>query len=142
MVRRTMFLCATLAAAVWMLACGGGKSTPTSPTTNTNTPPASTGSNTLTIAIQSSSGAQAFAPNPAAAGQGQMVMWRNSDSVTHHIVANDGSFDTGDIVPGASSSPRTFAAGVNYHCTLHTNMIGAIGVAAEPPPDCTGPYCS
>jgi plastocyanin len=139
MARRTMFLCATLAVAVLVMACGGGKSTPTSPTNTA--PPAATGSNALTIAIQSSSGAQAFSPNPAAVGQGQAVAWRNSDSVTHHIVANDGSFDTGDIAPGGTSAQRTFAAGVNYHCTLHTNMVGAIGVAAAPPPDCTGPYC-
>jgi hypothetical protein len=32
--------------------------------------------------------------------------------------------------------------GTNYHCSLHTTMVGAIGVAAEPPPECTGPYCS
>jgi hypothetical protein len=32
-----------------------------------------------------------------------MVTFKNSDSVTHRVVLNDGSLDTGNIAPGASS---------------------------------------
>ena len=72
-----------------------------------------------------------------------MVMWRNDNGVTHRIVANDESFDTGDIVAGATS--RMVPAppgGLNYHCSIHpTTMFGAIsGAGGEAPPPCTV-YC-
>lgn len=122
-------------------ACGGGSdngSTPTSPTSS-----GGSGSAAVTIAIVATSGAQSFSPNPAPQSQGSTVAWRNSDGLVHRIVANDGSFDTGNIAPGATSQAVTPAAGgINYHCSLHPNMVGAIGSAqGEAPPPCTGPYC-
>jgi hypothetical protein len=50
---------------------------------------------------QGNLGAQSFSPNPATQSHGG-VAWHNSDSATHRIVSNDGSFDTGDIAPGAT----------------------------------------
>jgi len=121
---------------------GGGYDSPTTPT-----PAASDGSATtasVTISIVTTGTANSFTPNPASQAQGRTVAWRNSDGVTHRIVANDGSFDTGDIAPGATSRAVTPAvAGVNYHCSLHPSMVGAIGSQqGEAPPACTGPYCS
>jgi plastocyanin len=87
-------------------------------------------------------GTQSFSPNPATAG-GQMVVFRNSDSIVHRVRLNDGTIDTGDIAPGATS--RAFQmpmAGTNYHCPLHPDMVGAVnGSAGAPPPTCEGPYC-
>ena len=54
-----------------------------------------------TISILGERGSQSFSPNQAFPW-GQMIMWRNDNGVTHRIVANDGSFDTGDIVAGAT----------------------------------------
>jgi plastocyanin len=140
MLKRTILACASLAVILSAVACGGKYSAPTSPST---TPPAgNTTSNAVTIDIRSITGAQSFAPNPAAVNQGQMVAWHNSDGQTHRIVANDGSFDTGNIAPGATSNGVSMPRGTNYHCSLHTTMVGAIGVAAQPPPECIGPYCS
>ena len=69
----------------------------------------------------------------------QTIAWRNTDGVVHRIVANDGSFDTGDIAPGATSAPRTLTAdGANYHCSIHPGMVGAINSAAGAPPPCSG----
>ncbi len=132
--------CASLAAILSAMACGGKSSAPTSP--STNPAPGNNTSTALTIDIRSITGAQSFAPNPAAVNQGQMVAWRNGDSQTHRVVANDGSFDTGNIAPGATSAGLPMSRGTNYHGSLHTTMVGAIGVASEPPPECTGPYCS
>jgi plastocyanin len=75
--------------------------------------------------------------------QGSSVAWHNNDGTTHRIVANDGSFDTGNIAPGATSSAvRPAAAGANYHCSIHPSMTGAIGSQqGTAPPECTGPYC-
>jgi plastocyanin len=88
-------------------------------------------------------GAQSFSPNPASAG-GQMVVFRNADSIPHRVLLNDGSVDTGDIAPGATSrAVRMPDNGTNYHCSLHPTMIGAVNpVAGGPPPMCEGIYCA
>ena len=80
---------------------------------------------------------------PRLDGDGGTVAWANRDSAVHRIVANDGSFDTGDISPGATSRAITVSgSGANYHCSIHPAMIGAIGAAqGQPPPPCTGQYC-
>ena len=131
---------AVLAIAVAAAGCsGGGGDSPTTPTS----PSPAGGTSTVTISIVATSGAQSYNPNPANQTQGATVAWRNGDSVIHRIVANDGSFDTGDLAPGVTSRAQSVAAaGVNYHCSLHPEMIGAIGSArGEPPPPCTGQYC-
>jgi plastocyanin len=121
----------TTAAAITMFACGGS-STPTTPST----------SNAMTITITRQNGAQSFSPNPASAG-GQMVVFRNNDSVTHHVALNDGVVDTGDIAPGATSRAVQMPAnGTNYHCTIHLDMIGSVNAASgAAPPPCEGVYC-
>jgi plastocyanin len=118
---------------VCVTACGGSKGTPTSPT--------ATGS-TFTITVMRQAGVQSFSPNPANAG-GEMVVFRNADTITHRVRLNDLSIDTGDILPGASSRPvRMPASGTNYHCSLHPTMIGSVsGAGGQPPPPCEGPYC-
>ena len=112
--------------------CGGGSSTPSAPAPSPGTP--------VTITIVGERGAQSFSPNPATAA-GRSVVFRNNDSIVHRVRLNDLSIDTGDIAPGATSRAVTMpAAGTNYHCFLHPAMVGAVGVAAAPPP-CTGIYC-
>jgi plastocyanin len=49
-------------------------------------------------------GNTSFSPNPVTASSTQTAVWTNADSVIHRIVANDGTFDTGNIAPGASSA--------------------------------------
>lgn len=111
--------------------CGGSSS---------STAPSST--STPTINIVGQSGAQAFSPNPASFA-GQQIVFKNSDSVTHRVVLNDGSIDTGDIAPGATSRAVTMpASGTNYHCSTHPGMIGGISAASGTPPTCEGIYCS
>jgi plastocyanin len=121
------------AAALSVATCGSSSSTPTSPTA---TPSA------VTITVNGQNGAQSFSPNPATAA-GQMVVFRNADSVVHHIVLNDGTVDTGDIAPGQTSrAVQMPAAGTNYHCSLHPTMVGAVNASAgAPPPPCEGIYC-
>ena len=124
-----------LAVALALTACGGDSS-------GSPSAPAPT-SNVSTISILGERGSQSFSPNPASAG-GQMVVWRNDDGVTHRIVANDGSFDTGDLGAGATSTAVQPAAdGLNYHCSIHpTTMFGAIGGGGgAAPPACESVYC-
>jgi plastocyanin len=83
------------------------------------------------IGITGINGAQSFSPNPASASPGQTITWKNNDGFTHHIVADNGSFDTGNITGGATSTAITVGAtNVSYHCSIHPSMIGSINVSA------------
>jgi plastocyanin len=133
-----------LAAVALLLTAGcGGSSSPTSPTSSGGGSTGGGTSGAVTISISATAGANSFTPNPATQNTTGAVMFRNADGVVHRIVANDGSFDSGDIAPGATSrSLPAPAAGTNYHCSLHPAMIGAIGgQQGEAPPACTGLYC-
>lgn len=118
-------------------ACGGSDSMP--PPTTPSPSPQPTSS--TAIAIVGDRGNQSFTPNPSPTSGG-MASWRNTDNQVHRIVSNDGTFDTGNIGAGQTSAPKAVpAAGMNYHCSIHPGMIGAINADAGPPPPCTGIYC-
>ena len=130
----------SVACIIALVACGAigsacAKSNPGGPSTSTSTVP--------TINIVGQNGTQAFNPNPAGFG-GQTVAFKNNDTITHRVLLNDGSVDTGDIAPGATS--RTVQMpndGTNYHCAIHPGMIGAVAASfGAPPPACSGQYCS
>jgi plastocyanin len=100
-------------------------------------------SGVVTINVVAIDGAQSFSPNPASLPVGQMVVWHNVDSITHHVVLNDQSIDTGDLLPGASSQPMTIAAaGGQYHCSIHPVMVGSLNQdTSNVPVPCQGGYC-
>ena len=128
-----------LSGAIFVLAawgCSGGSGGSTSAPSSTPAPTTTTSSNATTVNITGQNGAQSFNPNPAPITQGSLVMWHNQDGTVHHIVMNDGSFDSGDIMPGATSpTMKLSSAGGSYHCTLHpTTMFGSINVATDPAP--------
>jgi plastocyanin len=139
-------------AALWAVSCGGGggggsySPAPTAPSTSTGSGGSgSTGSTAnVTVNIVGSAGAAAFSPNPASAAAGQTVGFKNNDSTVHHLVADNGSWDAGDIAPGATKTVSvTSAAAVNFHCTIHPTMVGSINGATAPPdptPNPSGGY--
>ena len=131
-----------LAAAVVAAGCGGGgsNSTPTSPTSaggGTSSTP-----NVVTITIKGVNGKLSFDPNPASVAAGQLVAFRNADSVEHQITLDDNSLKTAIIAPGATSATLAVgAANTAYHCAIHPSMVGSFNSAVTPePPPCTG-YC-
>ena len=68
-----------------------------------------------------------------------MLIWHNTDSITHHIVLDDGSLDTGNIPPGTSSLALRLASnGATYHCSIHPSMVGSINTATLPSNPPTG----
>ncbi len=85
-------------------------------------------------------GSQSFAPNPATVSPGQTVAFRNNDSTTHRIVGDSGGFDTGNLAPGATSSPIAISstAAVPYHCAIHPSMVGTINGSTSNPPSGPG----
>jgi len=110
---------------------------------NPSTPTPST-PGVVTINVVAVNGAQSFSPNPASIPAGQMVVWHNVDGITHHVVLNDRSVDTGDLAPGASSQPMAIAAaGGQYHCTIHPVMVGSVNQdTSNTPAPCQGAYCN
>ncbi|MGE5358843.1 MAG: hypothetical protein ACM3NQ_07465 [Bacteroidales bacterium] len=130
--RTTAFLAALAASAVLLAACGSS----TGVTMPTPVGGGSGGSANLTITIVGMNGSQSFSPNPASVTQGQTVAFRNADSTTHHIVQDQGAFDTGNLAPGATSAPIMIssASAMPYHCSIHPSMVGVInGTSAGSP---------
>jgi plastocyanin len=100
--------------------CGGyAAPPPAAPTTPAAAPPG-----TIVITILGINGDMSFSPNPVAITPGQPIVWHNADSVAHRVVFNDGEVDTGNIGPGASSTPMGAVAAGPYHCSIHPVMVG------------------
>ena len=144
--RRPRSFALAIACAFITASCGGsgGSSTPTQPTTP-STGGGGTGTTTnVTITITGQGGKLAFTPNPATIAQGQLVVFKNNDSIAHHVMLDDGTVQTPDIAPGATSAPVAMglSGATTYHCTIHPGMVGGFnGAVAEPPPNCNQAYC-
>ena len=97
---------------------------------DTPTPSNPTVTPDVTINIQANNGAQSFAPNPASARVGQTVAWRNVDTITHTATQDGGSFQTGNIAAGVTSTPimMSSAGTFTYHCSIHPGMVGTLTV--------------
>jgi len=60
---------------------------------------------------------------------GTTVKWTNNDGMTHTVTADDASFDSGNIAPGASFSQTFNAKGTfAYHCSIHAGMKATVEV--------------
>ena len=144
--RRPGTLALAMAGALIAASCGSSGPT-TGPTTNP--PPGGGGGGggtptTVTITITGQGGKLAFNPNPATIAQGQLVVFKNNDTVAHHVMLDDGTVQTPDIAPGATSAPVAMglSGATTYHCTIHPGMVGGFnGAIAEPPPNCNYAYC-
>jgi plastocyanin len=115
---------AMLALGVGVWGCSGsGYSTGTN--SGSLTAPSAAGA--VMVNIVGINGALSFSPNPATLPAGQMIVWHNVDAITHHVVLNDGSLDTGNLNPGTYSQPMALSAGGGqYHCSIHPVMIGSV----------------
>jgi plastocyanin len=79
------------------------------------------------VAIVGERGNQSFNPNPAPMPADHKLTWTNNDSTIHRIVADDGSFDTGNLSQAQSSAAITLpASGKSYHCSIHPSMVGVV----------------
>ena len=93
-------------------------------------------------AIVGTNGAQSFNPDPANIATGATFAWKNNDGVTHHLVFDDGTMDSGNMVPGATSPVMTLRSNTaRYHCTIHPSMVGSINTTTSNTPPCQGVYC-
>jgi plastocyanin len=69
----------------------------------------------------------AFSPSSKTVAVNTTVTWRNTDSMTHTVTANNGAFNSGTINPGGTYSYTFTTAGTyEYHCTFHQGMTGTV----------------
>jgi plastocyanin len=127
---RTTLLAGFAAAALGFVSCGGGGGGGV-----TNPPPPSGGGGgggtaDVTITIVAENGNMSFSPDPGVINVGQRVVWRNAAGAIHTATQNSGSFDTGSLNSGSTSSPITMtsAGTFAYHCALHPAMVGTLTV--------------
>lgn len=90
---------------------------------------------TVDIAIQGNQ----FVDGSPTIQRGDTVRWTQRDTTTHTVTADDGSFDSGNLianVPTRNQFSHTFdeVGEVPYHCEVHPGMTGTIGVVASIPP--------
>ncbi|MGZ3687861.1 MAG: cupredoxin domain-containing protein [Bdellovibrionota bacterium] len=78
-------------------------------------------------------GSSAFG-DPQTVEVGQTVNWVNQDTIAHTVTADDDSFDSGSISPGASFSRSFNLIGpIHYHCNIHPSMTGMLTVTGNVP---------
>jgi plastocyanin len=104
--------------------CGGYGSNSGNPAAPSGNPTAAP--DAIIINVVSENGAQSFSPNPSSVPDGRTVVWHNVDTITHRVVLNDRSVDTGNLAPGRYSSPMTLPAVGGYHCSIHPDMVGTV----------------
>ena len=71
----------------------------------------------------------AFEPATIEVSAGATVSWTNTGEVVHTVTADNGSFNSGEMNPGATvtgtfNTPGTFT----YHCSIHPDMTGTLVV--------------
>ena len=119
-------LCAVLALALGLAACGGssgGGSTSASTST-----PASSGASGggVTIKMQNIQ----FSPKDTTVKVGDKVTWTNDDNTDHNVTAESGAdFKSKDFGNGATFSFTADKAGtIKYVCTIHPGMTATLNV--------------
>ena len=135
-IARPVLFVGLLACAAAVAACGGAGSSPaasaaaSAPASEiapsaaaSSEAPAAGGGDAVTIQNF------AFGPASLSVAAGTTVTWTNSDTAPHTATADDGSFDSSSIAPGASFSQAFDTAGTfAYHCSIHPNMTATIEV--------------
>ncbi|MDP8911582.1 MAG: cupredoxin domain-containing protein [Actinomycetota bacterium] len=76
----------------------------------------------------------AFSPSSVTIESGGTVTWRNSDTIRHQVVANNGSFVSPILRPGQTYTHRFRQAGrFDYHDALKPALKGVVRVTGPPP---------
>ena len=123
--RILLSLCAVLALALAISACGGGDDNGGG-STATSSASSSGGGGAVEIKMQNIQ----FAPKDTTVKVGQKVKWVNQDSVDHNVTADSGAdFKSKDFGSGGSFEFTPDKAGkIEYECTLHPGMKAALTV--------------
>jgi plastocyanin len=123
--RILLALCAVIALALGLAACGGGDDNGGGSTSST--PAASSGGGgEVEIKLQNIQ----FAPKDTTVKVGQKVKWVNEDSTDHNVTSDSGAdFKSDDFGKGSSFEFTPDKAGtIKYECTLHPGMTATLNV--------------
>lgn len=123
--RILLALCAVLALALGLAACGGGDDNGGGSTSST--PAASSGGGgEVEIKMQNIQ----FAPKDTTVKVGQKVKWVNEDTTDHNVTSDSGAdFKSDDFGKGSSFEFTPDKAGtIKYECTLHPGMTATLNV--------------
>jgi plastocyanin len=123
--RILLALCAVLALALGLAACGGGDDNGGGSTSSTSAA-SSGGSGEVEIKLQNIQ----FAPKDTTVKVGQKVKWVNEDSTDHNVTSDSGAdFKSDDFGKGSSFEFTPDKAGtIKYECTLHPGMTATLNV--------------
>ena len=111
---------------VLVIACGSDDSPSIASAPTSTTTQAPTGEQGSKIVIKSFS----FNPQQLQVKVGDTVTISNDDTATHTWTADDGSFDAGELAPGATKTQIFSKTGtVKYHCKIHSSMQGEVVVS-------------
>jgi plastocyanin len=71
----------------------------------------------------------AFSATTLKISAGTTVKWTNNDGITHTVTADNGSFNSGNIAPGASFTKQFTTKGTfAYHSSIHPMMTASVVV--------------
>jgi len=115
----------SLGAFAFVIPAVSAQSTSTISTINTNVAHVS-----IVSGAQNPNNGQFYSPAniTVVLGVNNTVVWTNNDSTNHTVVALDNSFSA-TLKPGQTFTHTFTAPGVyNYHCTIHTFMMGQVVV--------------
>jgi plastocyanin len=119
-------LCAVLALALGLAACGG--SSGGGSTSASTSAPSSSGASGggVTIKMQNIQ----FSPKDTTVKVGQKVTWTNDDNTDHNVTADSGAdFKSKDFGNGATFEFTPDKAGtIKYVCTIHPGMTATLNV--------------
>jgi plastocyanin len=123
--RILLALCAVLALALGLAACGGGDDNGGG-STSTTSAASSGGSGEVEIKMQNIQ----FAPKDTTVKVGQKVKWVNEDTTDHNVTSDSGAdFKSDDFGKGSSFEFTPDKAGtIKYECTLHPGMTATLNV--------------
>jgi plastocyanin len=109
-----------LVAALASSGCGGDSTSTTGGSTACSAATA-TAANTVTMA------GMAFSPPCIQVAAGTTVTFRNDDTTTHDVTANDGTYQSAFLSPAPSYTRTSATAGTSaYHCSIHPMMVGTV----------------
>jgi glucose dehydrogenase/plastocyanin len=99
-----------------------------------SSPSSSTSTIDIPVGAATPKNGQYYAPENTQLPANSKVTWSNKDTIPHTATADDNSFDTDLINPGASSSPVTLSGSagthITYHCALHPWMKASITLSS------------
>jgi plastocyanin len=75
-----------------------------------------------------------FSPASVTINADDSVIWRNTDTIDHQVVANGGSFASAILGPGKTYTHAFHSGGTfHYHDGLHPTLKGTVVVKGPPP---------